>query len=146
VDASLLPVHRFANTVNGVYFYTASEAEKEAILRERADMRYEGVAFAAHALAPAGPDFGVPVYRFANLATGGYFYTANPAERDLVQQTRPDMRFEGATFAAAGSGPSAAPVYRLANLANGAYLYTRDLAEVQAAQATGLWRDEGIAF
>ena len=144
--ASLLPVHRFANTVNGVYFYTASEAEKEGILRERADMRYEGVAFAAHALAPAGPDFGVPVYRFANLATGGYFYTANPAERDLVQQTRPDMRFEGATFAAAGSGPSAAPVYRLANLANGAYLYTRDLAEVQAAQATGLWRDEGIAF
>ncbi len=135
-------VYRFAKISNGAYFYTGNQAEKDLVLRDFPDFRYEGVAFYQ---SPA--QTGVPVYRFANLANGGYFYTASAAERDGVIRDRPDLRFEGSTFAAAQpDARGAAPIYRLANLTNGAYLYTASAPERDAAAATTLWRSEGIAF
>lgn len=139
---SVLPVYRFAKISNGAYFYTGNRAEKDLVLSSYPDLRYEGIAFQQ-----LTDGSGVPVYRFANLGNGGYFYTASAAERDWVEQTRPDMRYEGSTFSvASGDHPGALPVYRLANLVNKAYLYTASAWERDAAIASGIWRDEGVAF
>jgi hypothetical protein len=90
---------------------------------------------------------GTPVYRFANLSNGGYFYTGSAAERDATIANYPNMRFEGSTFSVAEPGTGGAlPVYRLANLNNGAYLYTTSPQERAAAVGLGFWRDEGISF
>ncbi len=135
-------VYRFAKISNGAYFYTGNRGEKDLVLRDYPDFRYEGIAF--YQSATVG---GVPVFRFANLGNGGYFYTASVAERDAVIQTRPDLRFEGTTFSVTSPDTAGAlPVYRLANLQNGAYLYTTASAERDAAVTSGLWRAEGVAF
>ena len=137
-----LPVYRFAKISNGAYFYTGNRGEKDLVLDDFPDFRYEGIAFYQ-----SDPKTGVPVYRFANLGNGGYFYTASAPERDLVIQTRPDLRFEGSTFSVtAPDADSAVPVFRLANLNNGAYLYTTSAAERDIAVAGGSWRSEGVAF
>ena len=139
---AVVPVYRFAKISNGAYFYTGNRAEKDLVLASYPDLRYEGVAFQQ-----LTDGSGVPVYRFANLRNGGYFYTASEAERDWVEQTRPDMRYEGSTFSVASADqPGALPVYRLANLVNNAYLYTASAWERDAAVASGIWRDEGVAF
>lgn len=136
------PVHRFADTVTGGYLLTADEAERVEILAKHPHFRSEGVAFGAAAGADARP-----VWRFANLRGAGYFYTASPEEREDVLARFPHLRPEGSSFAAAAPGtPGSAPVYRLANLVNGAYLYTQWPGERSGAIASGIWRDEGIAF
>ncbi len=135
-------VYRFAKTT-GAYFFTGNLGERDLVLANFPEFRYEGVGF-LRLKSGAG---GVPVYRFANLANGGYFYTASAEERDSIQQNRPDLRFEGSTFNVVDSQtPNVLPVLRLANLVNGAYLYTVSPAEVSAAVSTGLWRAEGVAF
>ena len=135
-------VYRFAKVSNGAYFFTGSAQERDHILQNFPDFRYEGVAFLRVA---AGS--GTPVYRFANLSNGGYFYTANEVERDFVLRSRPELRFEGSTFTVADIGTSGAQaVRRLANVANGAYLFTASDAEAAAAIGQGFWRDEGTAF
>lgn len=99
--------------------------------------------FFAYAEASAG----APVYRFANLNNGGYFFTGSEAERDATIANYPNMRYEGSTFSVASStAPGAQPVYRLANLTNGGYLYTTAAAERDAALSLGFWRNEGISF
>ena len=135
-------VYRFAKISNGAYFYTGNDGERDIVLADFPDFRYEGVAFLKTTTEPS-----VPVYRFANLGNGGYFYTANTEERDFVIQNRPDMRFEGTTFSVSlPSNPNAVPIYRLANLGNGAYLYTSSEPERDFAVGTGIWRAEGTAF
>ena len=135
-EVGTAPVFRFAKISNGAYFYTGNAGEKDLVLRDYPDFRYEGVAFYQ---SPA--QTGVPVFRFANLTNGGV------TERDFVIQSRPDLRFEGSTFSVAQpDAQGVSPVYRLANLGNGAYLFTSSAPERDAAVATGLWRSEGIAF
>lgn len=69
-----------------------------------------------------------PVYRFAKISNGAYFYTGNVAERDLILAGYPDFRYEGVAFASVTDG-AGKPVYRFANLANGGYFYTGSIAE-----------------
>lgn len=135
-------VYRFAKKSNGAYFYTGNLAERDFVIANFPDFRYEGIAFLQQIIGAS-----TQVYRFANLNNGGYFYTANAGERDYVMQTRPDLRFEGTSFSVAlPSTVGSIPVYRLANLKNGAYLYTAQAAERDFALGLGNWRSEGVAF
>lgn len=68
----------------------------------------------------------LPVYRFAKLSNGAYFYTGSEQEKDLILRTIPDMRYEGVAF---GRVDGAVPVYRFANLSNGGYFYTANASE-----------------
>jgi hypothetical protein len=56
---------------------------------------FEGVGYYEHTSQQAGD---APVYRFFETTSGGHFFTASAAERDTVQATRSDMRFEGIAF------------------------------------------------
>ena len=88
-----------------------------------------------------------PVYRFANIVNGGYFYTASEAERASILQSKPQLRPEGISFWVPGeASASTMPVYRLMNLDTGGYLFTTNPAEKLYALLQGGWRDEGVAF
>lgn len=89
-----------------------------------------------------------PVYRFAALSNGAYFYTGNEVEKSLILQHYPSMRFEGIGFYGdVAPSEGLQPVYRFANLKNGGYFYTAVEAEKQTilSNYTHL-RFEGASF
>ncbi len=138
-------VYRYAKLSNGMYFYTANEAERQTIATSYPDFRFEGAVFYGESQSATGLQ---PIYRYANLLNGGYFYTASEAERQSIAASYPHLRFEGAVFQvpAAPAGGDIVPVYRLASLVTGGYLFTASAAERSFAISLGTWRDEGIAF
>lgn len=73
---------------------------------------------------------GTQVYRFAKLDNGQYFYTGSQAERDLINASYPNFRYEGPVYNAQDNWVAGYnPVYRFANLSNGGYFYTSSAAE-----------------
>ena len=143
--ASHPPVYRYAKLSGGMYFYTASESERQAIARDYPDFRFEGPVF--YGEAQSGPGL-APVYRYANLRNGGYFYTASEEERSAIAAGFPDLRFEGTAFQipVTPAGGGVVPVFRLASLSSGGYLFTASAAERSYALSLGDWRDEGVVF
>lgn len=135
------PVYRFENPYNGAFLFTATESERQSIVRDYSFLKAEGVSFHVLDLGQ-----GAPVYRFANTYTGGYFYTATEAEKTYVIDHYPAFRFEGAAFALPSSMEGLAPVERFANHGTGAHLLTLDATEIASLRANAAWHDEGIAF
>ena len=66
---------------------------------------------------------GDPIYRFAKISSGAYFYTGSQWEADYIRDAMPDFRYEGIAFYQSDQA-SGTPVYRFANTANGGYFYT----------------------
>lgn len=86
-----------------------------------------------------------PVFRFAKISNGAYFYTASVVEAETINVLYPDFRYEGVAFQQVTSG--GAPIYRFANLNNGGYIYVSDEAERAYIQAAlPQWRFEGVSF
>jgi hypothetical protein len=76
------PLYRLYNRVNGTHFYTASAAERDAVLQSDEDTyRYDGPAYNVSLTNVAGA---TTVYRFYNKTNGSHFYTASAAEKDHV--------------------------------------------------------------
>jgi Repeat of unknown function (DUF5648) len=69
----------------------------------------------------------VPIYRFARISNGAYFYTSSSAEANAVRTTNSDFRYEGVAFNGYSSGGQT--VFRFANLTNGGYFFTASVAE-----------------
>ena len=137
-------IFRFVKISSGMYFYTASVAERELIATNYPEFRLEGPVFVGDDVARDG---WAPVYRFANIVNGWYFYTASEAERATILQSKPQLRPEGISFWVPGeASASTMPVYRLMNLDTGGYLFTTNPAEKLYALLQGGWRDEGVAF
>ncbi len=74
---TLTPVYRLYNKNNGSHFYTASEAEKNAVLSSTV-YSLDGVAYRVSSA------FTAPLYRFYNKLNGSHFYTASEAEKNAV--------------------------------------------------------------
>lgn len=74
---------------------------------------------------------GAPIYRFAKISTGAYFYTGSKEEADFIRANLPDFRYEGIAFQQSAQA-GGTPVFRFANLANGGYFYTASVAERDA--------------
>jgi len=75
------PLYRFYRKSNGTHFYTVSEAEREATIRNlSATYKYEGPAY----LVSTDPQGRTPVFRFFNRLGGSHFYTLDPNERDSI--------------------------------------------------------------
>ena len=76
------PVYRFWSPTLLEHFYTMSEEEKEALVKDYADVwMYEGIAWYAF---PAGeqPEDAVPVYRLGSDDFVHHFYTISEEEKD----------------------------------------------------------------
>lgn len=113
----------------------------------RAAPQEASVSATAREMPAAAADTGVaPVYRFAKISNGAYFYTGSEEERSIILNTYPDFRFEGIAFNRTADD-AGQPVYRFANLVNGGYFYTADEAEKQLVIDTRTdMRFEGSTF
>ena len=89
----------------------------------------------------------LPVYRFAKISNGAYFFTGSLGERNQIIASFPDFRAEGVGFFAYAEASAGAPVYRFANLNNCGYFFTGSLAERDATIANyPNMRYEGSTF
>ena len=76
-----------------------------------------------------------PVFRFAKISNGAYFFTGSAGEKDIILTSFPDFRCEGLAFFRT-SDNSGVPVYRFANLVSGGYFFTASPEERDFVQAT----------
>lgn len=94
--ADATPIYRFWSTSKKHHFYTASTAERDAVIAQYDPYiwNYEGIAYYAY---PSAITSSTPVYRFWSDMKQGHFYTASALERDTVMATYPDSiwRYEG---------------------------------------------------
>ena len=145
-DNGLYNVYRFFNTITGAHFFTSNEAEKNSVLANLPQFRYEGNSFDSNAA--EGASGSTPVYRLYNLATNVHFYTANKSERDSLI-TSGNFRDEGISYYAYndGSVSETTPLYRFYNTATGTHFYTDNEAEKGNIIATNAaFNFEGIAY
>ncbi len=94
-DPNAVPVYRFFDAANGTHFFTASQAEANAIAATRPDLVPEQTTFDEHATQQQGD---VAVYRFFDASDGTHFFTDSASEQATVAATRPDMTYEGVAF------------------------------------------------
>jgi hypothetical protein len=138
-------VFRFYNPDTGGHFYTASEWERDYVISQLEDFRYEGEAFDVTATEQTG----VEVYRFYNTNTRAHFYTASESERMLVDDALPELTFEGIAFYAYADdgGGTNLPVHRFYDTATKTHFYTASESERQVVADTlvTFWY-EGVAF
>jgi hypothetical protein len=91
-------LHRFYQVASGRHFYSANDGERDALVANPASgYLYEGVAYQVYAAA-APPLNTTPVVRFYDPGTATHFYTASPAEQQILQNTRPDWVMEGVAW------------------------------------------------
>lgn len=90
------PLYRFFNQDTGVHFYTISGEEKEFIINNYDQYRFEGTGFHAwdSQIAPLNSS---PVYRFFNPNTGSHFFAMSD-EAEYVRQNLPGFIDEGVAF------------------------------------------------
>ncbi len=126
---------RLYNPNSGEHFYTASEKERNALVK--VGWEYEGVAW-------EGPSYSnTPVYRLYNENSGDHHYTPSKRERDnLVKQGWKD---EGIGWYS--DDAKTKPLYRLynPNAGTGSHHYTTSARERDSLVKQG-WQDEGIGW
>lgn len=145
LDNDAIPAHRFYNTETFTHFYTTSAYERDSILANLPNFRYEGEGFKTLPGTVAGGD---EVYRFYNTLTNTHFFTASEFERDSVMANLPNFTFEGTGFHAATSdAPGMTEVYRFYSALTGTHFYTASAEERQNVINTlPHLQDEGVAF
>jgi hypothetical protein len=140
-------VFRFFDTHNGTHFFTNSASEVANVQATRPDLTYEGAGFQSQNTGNHDPN-DTPVYRFFDTVFGTHFYTASQQERDQVQQTRPDLTYEGVGFtehATLQGGDQA--VYRFFDSVHGTHFYTNSDSERASILSTRPdLKDEGVGF
>ncbi|MFA5197267.1 MAG: hypothetical protein WC437_02480 [Patescibacteria group bacterium] len=139
-------VYRFRN-INGYYFYTIFEAEKNNIIAKWPNLYiYEGVNFS---LNYGSNRNSVPLYRFYNKQTGSHFYTAFEAEKnDVIAKYGYIYQFEGTAWNVSYDPANSFPVYRFYNLQNGSHFYTANEGEKNTIISTlgYRYRFEGVSY
>ncbi len=145
------PVYRFWSPVHRVHFFTASEREKDELIR-----LYEGVwqpeGIAWYAFLDRGDPNCAPVHRFWSSRLGVHFYTIREAEKDKLLMYHADTwTYEGLGFYAypAGQQPAGAlPVYRFWSGRLGYHFYTIKETERDKLidKYPEVWAYEGIAW
>ena len=120
-------VYRFFNTATGAHFYTNSTPERDSIISNLPNYRYEGVSF--YAASQQAPSLSA-VARFFNSNSNSHFYTINADERESIKANLPHFRYEGLTwFASPIATNEMRPIYRFYNQKTGAHFYTATESE-----------------
>lgn len=91
------PLYRFYRPSTGTHFYTASEAEKNNVVANLS--RTYSLDGAAYNVSTTPVPGATTVWRFYRRNTGTHFYTADPAERQSVQNNLGAIyTYEGPAF------------------------------------------------
>lgn len=126
---------RLYNPNSGEHFYTASEAERDALTE--LGWKYEGIGW------HAPKESGKPVYRLYNPNAGDHHYTTNEGEKDLL--VKAGWKYEGIGWYS--DETQGQPLYRSynPNAKMGTHHYTASYSEHQHLISIG-WKDEGIGW
>ena len=129
------PMHRLYNPNSGEHFYTASNPERDMLVR--LGWRSEGEGWVAPVKSTT------PVYRLYNPNAGDHHYTMSKGERDYLVSV--GWNYEGIGWYS--SDTKAVTLYRQynPNAKAGAHNYTTSGAERDHLVRVG-WRDEGTAW
>lgn len=151
-----LPIYAFFNHHTGHYLITASEAERDGIVKGSAGDGWvtadEG--FAGWPAAGPAPDAAEPICRFYSPVVNSHFYTASAAECDGLKQTDSGWTYEGIAFRAlipeGGSCPGGTvAVWRLYNdraaQLDSNHRFVASGETYRSMMAIG-WIGEGVAF
>jgi len=91
-----------------------------------------------------------PIYRFRNLRSGFYLWSADSAEKATIIETlSTTWKYEGVAYQVnTANALNQSPLWRFRNLAGGFYLYTANPAEKAniIANLASSWRYEGPAY
>ncbi|HEY5548462.1 MAG TPA: YCF48-related protein [Coriobacteriia bacterium] len=91
-----------------------------------------------------------PVYRFHNLKSGYYLYSADEAEKaNIIAKYSGTWKYEGPAYQINTANPlNGSPLWRFVNIKGGFYLYTAGTAEKDniVAKFSKSWRLEGPAY
>ena len=136
---------RFYNTKNGSHFYTASTAEKDALLADVSSVySLDGVAYHVSSAATT------PLYRFYNKQNDSHFYTASATEKSVVQTTLSHVySYDGVAYNVFSTQVAGStPVWRFYNKNNGSHLYTASVAEKNSviSNLSATYSLDGVAF
>ena len=138
-------VYRFYDSSVGVHFYTADEAERDAVQANLTNYSFEGESYRTVDETTGAAQ---EVYRFFNPSTGVHLYTTDETERDSIIDNLDDFEFEGVKFYAYETQiEGSIPVYRFYEPTLGVHFYTPNEAEKDAVQANlPNYNFEGIAY
>ncbi|AFZ36162.1 hypothetical protein Sta7437_2632 [Stanieria cyanosphaera PCC 7437] len=132
-DSQNLLVHRFYNTNLGVHFYTASDVERDSVLENLPQYRYEGASYKSIASDDdRDPLTGAKsVYRFYNKNTGVHLYTVSEVEKNsIIDNLGSIYRFEDTAYYAYDTAvDGTTPVYRFYNTNLDVHFYTPSTVE-----------------
>ena len=128
-------MHRLYNPNSGEHFYTASESEKNHLVK--AGWKFEGTAWTAPKLSYT------PVYRMYNPNAGDHHYTTKKKEVDSLAKS--GWKYEGIAWYSDDN--KTVPLYRLynPNAVSGSHHYTTKQRERDALISVG-WKEEGIGW
>jgi uncharacterized membrane protein len=151
ISVSFAPIstaYRFRNVNTNAYLFTANESEKSSIIANYSWLyAYEGIAFYVYLSPQTGT---VPAYRFRNVNTNAYLFTANESEKSSIIANYSWLyAYEGIAFYVYLSPQTGTvPAYRFRNVNTNAYLFTANESEKSSiiANYSWLYAYEGIAF
>ena len=127
-------MHRLYNPNSGEHFYTATNGEKNNLVK--VGWRYEGIGWTA-------PDKGADVYRLYNPNAGDHHYTTNLAEKNNLVKV--GWRYEGVGWKSDSyKGVVLHRAYN-PNARSGSHNYTSNKSEQNMLIKAG-WKNEGTAW
>jgi hypothetical protein len=143
-------VYRFWSDRFQSHFYTADPGERDAVVqRWSTDWTYEGPRYTALKSQSPGT---IPLFRFWSEKYRSHFYTANPAERDIVVERWPqDWTYEGVAYYVYPESPARAgtiEVTRFWSPVTGHHFYTTSSAEREMISRLwpNFWQEEFERF
>jgi hypothetical protein len=147
--STLSPVWRFRQlALVGSYLWTIDPNEKASIVANLSKTwLLEGVAFNIN---NANPVNNAPLWRFRNLKSGSYLYTADPNEKaNILATLTSTWALDGAAWnVSRAADASALPVWRFRSLKSPTYFWTADPNEKLTIETTlqSSYKLEGVAY
>lgn len=142
---SPVPVYSFWSRLYNYHFYTAFDAEKNALLGD-SSLKYENIAWYAYSSKVDGT---TAVYRFRHNTYKYYYYTTSALERDALL-SRSSWTYKGIAFYAYNSHvENSVPVYKLQSIPSKNWILTSSPGEKRClinGYPAGQIVDKGVAF
>jgi len=137
-------VSLFVNRLNGGFFLTDSDFERDFILENLPHFAYDGDPFET---VDADTPEALPVFRFYNLETNTHFFTIDPEESETIQTLDIPFRYEGVGFYAFDeAGEERVGVHRFWDFEERIHIFTVNEEDAALLAADARYRDEGIEF
>jgi hypothetical protein len=93
-----MPVYRFWSDSYKHHFYTISESEKNNIIANMPEWKYESVVYAASTESGVFGSYSLPLYRFWSNTYKGHFYTTNEVEKNSLILNDSNWNYEGIAY------------------------------------------------